>query len=312
MGLMGIRANGGAATDASLNFPSAVAVDNSGNLFIADTGNSVIRKVDKNGIITTVAGNGRTCLFRRRRPSHSASLYYPYGLTVDDSGNLLIVDTGNNRIRKVDASGIITTVVGNGINGYSGDGGAATNASLDYPQGISVDAFGNLLVADTDNHRLREVNPNGTIQDGGGKMAIPDIPATAARPPMPACITRKVWPWTLMAIRSLSIGVTHAFGKCCFQVIPTLKQRTLVLAIRAIIPSSSLVFHGSITSSIVTLTVVSPIVSQPHSLLVANGSQPSFSVSVSSTLPLSFQWQKDGTNLTGGGNISGSTTTTWS
>ena len=307
-GTYGNSGDGGAATDASLNFPSAVAVDNSGNLFIADTGNSVIRKVDKNGIITTVAGNGRLAYSGDGGPATLASLYYPYGLTVDDSGNLLIVDTGNNRIRKVDASGIITTVVGNGINGYSGDGGAATNASLDYPQGISVDAFGNLLVADTDNHRLREVNPNGTIQtvagNGNPGYSGDGGAATNASLYYPQGVAVDTYGNPFIVDRS-----NARIRKVLFSSDPTLKLTNVSPGNSGNYSVVITGLHGSITSSIVTLTVVSPIVSQPHSLLVANGSQASFSVSVSSTLPLSFQWQKDGTNLTGGGNISGSTTT---
>jgi sugar lactone lactonase YvrE len=148
---------GGPATDASLNNPSAAAVDASGNLFIADTDNQLIRKVDTNGIITTVAGNGSYGYSGDGGPATNASLNYPYGVAVDAFGNLLIADSGNNVIRKVDTGGFIATVAGNGTQGYSGDNGMATNAGLNYPCGVAVDDSGNLFVADTGNNVIREV-----------------------------------------------------------------------------------------------------------------------------------------------------------
>jgi sugar lactone lactonase YvrE len=115
------------ATSASLYSPSAVAVDAAGNLYIADTGNSRIRKVS-NGIITTVAGNGGYGFSGDNGPATSAQLYDPYGVAVDSAGNLYIADTLNGRIRKV-SNGVITTIAGNGTYGYSGDGGPATSAT---------------------------------------------------------------------------------------------------------------------------------------------------------------------------------------
>ncbi|MGO9003881.1 MAG: BACON domain-containing protein [Limisphaerales bacterium] len=148
--------DGGAATSASLVQPSGVAVDAFGNLFIADTYNNVIRKVDNNGIITTVAGGGHYGLGDGGAATN-ASLVQPSGVAVDASGNLFIADTWNNRIREVDPDGIITTVAGNGSLNYSGDGGQATSASLAGPSGVAVDASGNLFIADTGNFRIREV-----------------------------------------------------------------------------------------------------------------------------------------------------------
>jgi sugar lactone lactonase YvrE len=169
-GSYGHSGDGGTATNASLEYPFGVAADASGNLFIADTYNSVIRKVNINGIITTVAGNGTAAFAGDGGPATNASLAYPYGVAVDASGNLFIADTGNNRIRKVDTNGIITTVAGNGNEGYSGDGGAATSASLDYPSGVAADASGNLFIADTYNSRIRKVDAYGIITTvaGGG------------------------------------------------------------------------------------------------------------------------------------------------
>ena len=171
-GIYGFSGDGGPATSAELSYPFGVAVDASGNLFIADSDGNRIRKVSANGIITTVAGNGSTGFAGDGGPATSASLSQPGGVTVDVSGNLFIADTLNNRIRKVSANGIITTVAGNGSVGFAGDGGAATSATLSQPEGVTVDAVGNLFIADTLNGRIRKVSANSIITTvaGGGRL----------------------------------------------------------------------------------------------------------------------------------------------
>src|SRR5438093_6773847 len=166
-GTSGFSGDGGPATSARLAGPSGVAVDGSGNLFIADFGNSRIRKVTPAGIISTVAGGGTG--FGDGGPATSAALSSPYGVAVDGSGNLFIVDLSNYRIRRVTPGGIITTVAGNGSSFFSGDGGLATSAGL-KPFGVAVDTTGNLFIADFDNYRIRKVTPNGVITtiDGNG------------------------------------------------------------------------------------------------------------------------------------------------
>lgn len=167
-GTPGYSGDGGAATNAALNSPRDAVLDASGNLYIADTLNERIRKVDTNGIITTVAGNGTSGYSGDNSAATNASLYYPSGITLDAYGNLFIADTSNYRVRKVDINSIITTVAGNGNFGYSGDNGAATNASLNQPQGMNLDAFGNLYIADTSNQRIRRVGTNGIITTAAG------------------------------------------------------------------------------------------------------------------------------------------------
>src|SRR5208282_1269376 len=130
-GTFGYNGDNGPATSAELQVPSGVAVDSAGNLYIADSSNNRIRKVDANGIITTVAGSDTFGYSGDGGPATSAELYVPYGVAVDSAGNLYIADINNNRIRKVDASGIITTVAGNGTFGYNGDNIAATSAELE-------------------------------------------------------------------------------------------------------------------------------------------------------------------------------------
>ena len=158
----------GAATNTSLNLPFGVGVDALGNLFIADTGDQRIRKVDTNGFITTVAGNGIWGYSGDGGAATNASFLFPLDVAPDASGNLFIADQDNHRVRRVDTNGIITTVVGNGMSGYSGDGGAATNASLRFPRGMALDAAGNLFIADSGNSVIRKVDTNGIITTVAG------------------------------------------------------------------------------------------------------------------------------------------------
>ncbi len=173
-GSAGYSGDGSAATSALLNRPSGVSVDGSGNLYIADTYNHRIRKVDSMGNISTVAGTGAVGYSGDGGAATSALLGYPSGVSVDGSGNLYIADTNNSAIRMVDSTGNISTVVGNGSAGYSGDGGAATSALLRYPSGVSVDGSGNLYIADTSNQRIRKVDSTGNISTVAGSGAFGD------------------------------------------------------------------------------------------------------------------------------------------
>ena len=173
-GSFGYSGDGGLATSARLYYPYGVAVDASGNVYIADTGNHRIRMVTNpgsSGTISTVAGNG-TAGFSGDGQLATSALHTPFGVAVDASGNVYIADTGNSRIRMLTKStGVISTVAGNGSFGYSGDGGLATSAQLNAPRGIAVDASGNVYIADTGNCRIRMVtNPgsSGTISTVAG------------------------------------------------------------------------------------------------------------------------------------------------
>ena len=172
------------ATAAALNSPWGVAVDGSGNVFIADTSNNRVRKVDHStGVITTVAGDGTAAYGGDNGPAIAASLNRPWAVAVDTIGHLYISDRSNNRIRRVDLStGMITTVAGNGSNGYSGDDGPATSASIGGPGGITLDASGGLFIADTDNSRVRRVDVStGVITTiAGGGAGGDNGPAIAA------------------------------------------------------------------------------------------------------------------------------------
>jgi len=167
-GAVGFSGDGGPATSAELNYPGGAAVDAAGNVFIADTRNHRIRKVTPGGIITTIAGNGATGFGGDGGPATSAQLSYPWSIAMDGAGNLFIADTGNHSIRKVDPTGVISTVAGVGTRGFSGDGGPASSAQLTNPNGVSVDATGNLVIADSGNNRIRKVTPDGTINTVAG------------------------------------------------------------------------------------------------------------------------------------------------
>ena len=152
----GFSGDGGPAINARFNSPTGVAVDSNGNYFIADYGNNRVRKVDTNGIINTIAGNGTAGFSGDGGPATNASLNHPSGIRIL-GGNLFIADSSNQRIRKIDQNGTITTVAGNGVAGFSGDGGPATSASLNFPFAVALSPTGNLFIADNQNSRIREV-----------------------------------------------------------------------------------------------------------------------------------------------------------
>ncbi|MCK4389748.1 MAG: hypothetical protein KAV83_05885 [Desulfobacterales bacterium] len=154
--------------DPLFNKPSQIAMDGSGNVYIADRGNHRIRKVDTSGKVTTVAGTGTGAYSGDEGPATSAEIKWARGVFVDTSGNIYIADTLNHRIRKVDTSGIITTVAGTGTGAYSGDEGPATSAEINVPQGVCVDNSGNLYIADMNNYRIRKVGTSGIITTVAG------------------------------------------------------------------------------------------------------------------------------------------------
>ena len=165
-GQEGHSGDGGLATAAALTLPEALAFDAQGNLYIADTYNRVVRQVTPGGIISTVAGNASTyppAFSGDGGPATLASFILPDGVAVDSFGSLYISDQGDRLVRQVNGSGIINTFAGNGVSNFSGDGGLAQQAALDYPADVKVDSGGNLYIADAMNHRVRKVTPAGII-----------------------------------------------------------------------------------------------------------------------------------------------------
>jgi hypothetical protein len=168
-GVVGYSGDGGPATSAELNKPMFLTVDDYDNVYISEQLNNVIRKIDTStGIISTVAGNGTAGFSGDGGLATSAQINQPFGLGFDSSGNLYFVDRANYRIRKVDTSGTITTVGGNGTRGYSGDGGMATGASIEVSTGLVIDSFDNIYFADSENHVIRMIDTSGIIYTVAG------------------------------------------------------------------------------------------------------------------------------------------------
>lgn len=194
-GMLGSSGDGGAATDATLNNPQAVAVDAQGNVYISDSGNNRIRRVNAtDGKIATYAGTGADAFGGDGGPATQAQLSLPYGIALDAAGNLYIADNGNRRVRKVTASdGKITTVAGNGRLGNAGDGGPATQAQFQSPYGVTVDRNGVLYVVDDTDARIRRISPDRVISTFAGTGQIgysgDGGPATSARLNFPSFLT---------------------------------------------------------------------------------------------------------------------------
>jgi hypothetical protein len=179
----GSSGDGGPATLARLDGPQGIAVDGQGNVYISDYNDYRVRKVSPGGTITTFAGTGIPGSSGDGGPATSARLYAPSGVAVDGQGNVYIVDSYNQRVRKVSAGGTITTIAGTGRLGFSGDGGPATSAQLSYPSGVAVDGQGNVYIVDA--NRVRKVSRGGTITTfagtGAGGFSGDGGPATSAQ-----------------------------------------------------------------------------------------------------------------------------------
>ena len=242
--------------------PDGIAVDVSGNLFIADGNNSCIRKVNGGGI-TTYAGSGGLGFYGDGGIATSALLNWPDGVAIDASGKLFIADQLNNRIRKVYIDSNypfytnITTVAGNGTNSFSGDGGAAINAAMAYPRGVAVDNSGNLFIADGNNNRIRKVATNGIIStlagNGTASFSGDGGAATNAALSNPSGVAIDGSGNLLIADKN-----NNRIRKVSFNGLPSLNFNNVLPAIAGnysvIISSAS----GSVTSSIASL-IVAPI-----------------------------------------------------
>jgi uncharacterized protein (TIGR03437 family) len=221
--------DGSAATNATIDGPSGVAVDSSGNLFIAERAGQRIREVNSGGTISTIAGTGTGgAPSAETGNALDEELYYPEGLTVEPDGSLLIADSGNDRIRRWTKDGTITTVAGSFASGSSGDGGPATSAALASPSDVTIDSYGNLYIADTENQEIRRVTTDGIINtvagnttagyngDGSPATAI-ELNGPAAVIPGPGCsvliadtqnqILRQLWPAVNYTITSAPAGL---------------------------------------------------------------------------------------------------------
>ena len=191
----GYTGDNGPAIDATLNAPYSVAVDGSGNVFIADGGNNVIRKINTAGNIITYAGNGTAGYSGDGFAASTAQMSSPEGISLDNAGNLYIADAGNHAIREVSNSGVVIfTIAGTGTAGYSGDGGPANLAQFNGPSAVATDIYGNLYIADRNNNAIRKItNSTGNISTIAGNGAVgsggDNGPAAAAQLHSPAGVS---------------------------------------------------------------------------------------------------------------------------
>jgi len=320
----------GYATNAGLNSPLGVTLDTAGDLFIADSGNNRIRKVDTNGIITTVAGKGTAGFSGDGKTATNATLNGPYDVVVNPVGDLFIADTTNARIRKVDFNGIITTVAGNGTLAFSGDGGLATAAGMNIPCGVTLDASGNLLITDYYECRIRKItlfagqstfsipsagaintgnytvvitNKYGSITSQAATLTVTAPPAIVSQPASQLALAGSNPQFSVAAVGTVPFGCSWFFDGT--NQLQSGTNTTLALsgittndagAYTAVITN----VYGSITSQVATLTVTLPpaILAPPMSQTVAAGGSASFTVTPGGTGPFSYQWSFDGTSFT--------------
>jgi len=181
----GYSGDGGLAVRAKLDQPRGVALDSTGNIYIADSLNNVIREVRQDGTIDTFAGNGRRGDSGDGGNPRTAELFAPVGVAFSPDGSLFIADTNNNRVRRIDHGGNIVAFAGTGRPSFGGDGGPATAADLNLPTGLAFDQAGNVYIADSGNNRVRKVSPNGTITTiaGDGTPAVLAAPSAVAISP---------------------------------------------------------------------------------------------------------------------------------
>jgi sugar lactone lactonase YvrE len=336
-GIQGSGGNGGAATSANLSVPIGLASDANENLYIAEAQNGWVRKVDTNGIITTLTnssygscfdvavdniGNIFACYrtingnsgiivkFNTNGASKivagggtnyndyamqatNAGLYTPEGVAVDTLGNIFIAESQGSRIRKVDSNGIITTIAGVfDIQGHSGDYGAATNATLNFPNHVAIDQNGNIFISDGDNNCIRMIDTNGIITTVTGYFS--DGPTSFQTPRAVACD----------AVGNLFVAdsLNERIRKVALAGLPTLSINDVTTNnagnYSVIITGTS----GSVTSSVVSLVVtgIPPSVAiQPTNQSFTVGANVSFTASATGTPSFFYQWKFNGTNING-------------
>ena len=209
---VGSTGDGGPATAALLAGPSGIAVDDTGNVYIADLGNSKVRKISVSGTITTIGGTGGHGFGGDGGPATSAIFSNPYDVAVDYLGNVYIADAGNSRVRMINPTGIISTVAGSTSSGYSGDGGAATAAELFSDKGVSIDRCGNLYISDQENNCIRMVSAMFTIPPFHGITGNAPTMCLGATMLLSDSTIGGVWTSTNIAVATVSdSGIVAAF-----------------------------------------------------------------------------------------------------
>jgi sugar lactone lactonase YvrE len=171
--------DGGPAAAAGINFPTGIAIDSAGNIYVAEGAGRKIRRIDANGIVTTIAGTGAEGSGGDGGPAINAQFVNPVAVAIDSAGNIYVVDRDGQKVRKIDPSGVISTVAGTGEVGFDGDRGPGPAAKLCFPEGVAVDSKGQVFVADTYANRIRRIATDGTIATVVGSPSPPGEPDCA-------------------------------------------------------------------------------------------------------------------------------------
>ncbi|MEI8279331.1 MAG: T9SS type A sorting domain-containing protein, partial [Bacteroidota bacterium] len=290
----------GPATSAQLNGPYGVTVDNNGNIYFSDY--NFIRKVSASGILTTIAGDGTVGYGGDNGPAIAAQLSQPAILYVDNSGNIFFPDQNNHRIRKIDAiTGIITTVAGNGTQGFSGDGGLATDAQINSPRAVVTDAAGNIYIADLYNNRIRKVCVSATLPT----ISIAASPSTTICAGTSVTFTATPGSATSPSYQWIKNGVNVGTNSTTYTYTPANGD-----SIRCVISKNDACAGAILASSNTINMIVNPIVTPTISInpnpndTVCAGTSVTYTATITNggTTP-SYQWVKNGANAGTNSNI---------
>jgi gliding motility-associated-like protein len=280
----GYTGDGGHASQAKLYGPIDIAIDNNGNIIIADLGNHAIRKINTAGIISTIAGNGTPGYSGDGGLATAATLNRPFGLAVDNANNIYIAEEANHVIRKISNTGIISTIAGTGIIGYSGDGGPAINARLSFPQRISIDNAGNIYLTDNENQTVRKISGcNNTIVSSVTIVGLPvsvckgDTITFSANP-----INGGTSPSFNWKVNGNDAGANNSIFKTSF-----LKEGDIVTCI--MISSISCTLPVTSTNSIQVSIKPGPAITLPADITILPGSTVQLNAVVTGTI-MQYLW----------------------
>ena len=284
--LNGYTGDGGPATQAQLNNPGAIAFDSAGNIYIADILNNVVRKINvSTGTISTIAGNGTAGYAGDGGAATNAELNEPVAVAVDGAGNVFISEYANNIIRLVSANtGAITTIAGNGTQGYSGDGGSATSAQLSDPHGVAFDSAGNLYIGDCGNHRVRLVGAVASESQVSLSVSPANVTLYAGQTKQfAATVTNTGNTAVSWSISPSGVGTINSSGLYTAPATISNQQTVIVTATSQADPTKS-------ASATITLSTSIAVSVSPATANLAASQQQSFVATVANTSNTTVSW----------------------